>query len=196
MIVFWIARAWERMTFILVSVILVIPVIGHSFLEPSGVVATFSGSVLAEVFVLSCFALGLMIRTRSRRKTLEVLTEQTSAEVSSSARLHASSFRWLITEVGNRTVRFAPPDLVNIAVTAAGFGIYWMHPSAPLNLIHTLRWADIADSSIQRRRWGREDLTLVLRNGQRTIRFRLIRPSPVSPSMAGVLAAAVHHRTH
>jgi len=104
--------------------------------------------------------------------------------------------RWLITEVGNRTVRFAPPDLVNIAVTAAGFGIYWMHPSAPLNLIHTLRWADIADSSIQRRRWGREDLTLVLRNGQRTIRFRLIRPSPVSPSMAGVLAAAVHHRTH
>lgn len=178
MFLYWTMRFFDAIGWlILLAAVIVMPAT-FVFLDHSDGPGTLTAwqTVLAEGLLVVVLAAGYVIRIGSRAGALEQVAVLKGARLSFVGAPSLHAFRWLAEKSGGRLFRFLPPSTVNVVATDAGLEFYWPLQSAPMHLVATMRWREIAGFSSQPSSWRPDKLTIVLNAGHE-IRFRLARTS-------------------
>lgn len=182
---------------VLLAALLVVPVTFtvQNSSSRSGLLATLPGAVLTETLLVFVLLVGKAIRVRSRHDILAQLTDLRAAHLSFATVLDARTFRWLADKNKSRSLRFAPPSVVNVVASNAGLEFYWALQAHPLHLIHLIAWPEISSVTYRKNRWNSGSLIVYLCAAPAGLRFRIARTTLRSRNSAQVLAEALNAKS-
>lgn len=144
--------------------------------QPSGILASIPGIIVAEIALLIALITGLWYRLRNRRAALSQTREISSASVGFSALLQSSSFGWLSPRLKTGMLRRAAAGPINVVSTNVGLELYWPLRIAPQRQLYVLGWQFIHAVRIEMQ-GIRRVLELDLTDGSTTLKFSLMNNS-------------------